>query len=204
MSYSKELMDRIVNNLMVYASGINDLGLYHGKMGIILFFAHYARYTNESVYDDFAGNLLDDVFEKINTGLSIDFESGLAGIGWGIEYLLQNQFVEGSSNDILEEVDIKIMQHDIRRFRDLSIKTGIEGISYYVSKRIDSSLKNNEALPFDKIYLSEWKTAYNNPIPPDKQILLNIINNLPDDDNIVEWELGLESGCAGWGLKQIV
>lgn len=39
--------------------------MYHGKMGVVLFFAHYASYTREPLYDDFVGELLDEICENI-------------------------------------------------------------------------------------------------------------------------------------------
>ena len=73
-----ELLYRIANHLIMHTSYFSNLGLYHGKMGIVLFFAHYARFTNCSIYDDFAGELIDDIFEDIDDELPINFESGLS------------------------------------------------------------------------------------------------------------------------------
>ena len=38
-------MRRIINNLMMYSSNIPNLGLYHGKTGIVIFLEHYAKNT---------------------------------------------------------------------------------------------------------------------------------------------------------------
>lgn len=198
------ITERIINHLMLNVSKITDLGLMHGKMGIIIFLNHYSCYMDKYIYKDIADELLDDIFERININIPIDFESGISGIGWGIEYLLENNFVEGDSNFILEEIDKKITQFDIRRFDDISIKTGIEGVSYYVSKRIKSSMVNRKSGPFDELYLSEWEFVYNRPLPSDKQILYNIIGSLPTENNIASWKLGLTNGCAGWLLKKIL
>ena len=39
------LLRRIANHLILHSIDIEDIGLFHGKMGVVLFFAHYARYT---------------------------------------------------------------------------------------------------------------------------------------------------------------
>ncbi|MDR2773648.1 MAG: hypothetical protein LBC19_02690 [Tannerella sp.] len=63
----KEILPRIANHLMINASFLSDLGLYHGKMGIVLFFAHYSRYTG----------LLNDFLYSISyTGASVNVTGG--------------------------------------------------------------------------------------------------------------------------------
>ena len=93
------LLRRIANHLILHSIDIEDIGLFHGKMGVVLFFAHYARYTDSAIYDDFAGELLEEICENIPETLPINLETGLCGIGWGIEYLIQNGFMEGDSNE---------------------------------------------------------------------------------------------------------
>lgn len=130
------LLERIANHLIIQTSVMDDIGLYYGKMGIVLFFAHYARYTGCSVYEDFADELLGEVIENISDELPINMRTGLCGIGWGIEYLIQNHFMEGDSDEILGELDEKIMERDLRRIKDLSFDTGLEGISCYIRMRL--------------------------------------------------------------------
>lgn len=199
-----EQLLRIAQHLIMHASFITDLGLYHGKMGIILFFVHYARYAGESLYDEFAGELLDEIQKEIHAGVPVNFESGLCGIGWGIEYLLQNGFMEGDSDEILTDIDGKVMERDIRRLTDRSLRTGLTGISYYIKKRLDSP-RGYGMQPFDATYLEEWENvAKDIAIPNDKLVLQSITESLPGDDEITAWSSGLENGCAGWGLKQIL
>ena len=129
---NKLLLERIARHLIMHASYASDLGLYHGKTGIVLFFAHYARYTGNRLHDEFTGELLDKVYEEIHTNLPVNFESGLCGIGWGIAYLLQNGFMDGDSDEILSEIDDRVMERDLRRITDRSVRTGLEGISLYM------------------------------------------------------------------------
>lgn len=196
-----ELLYRIANNLIMHTSYFSNLGLYHGKMGIVLFFAHYARYTNCSIYDDFAGELLDDIFDDIDDELPVNFESGLCGIGWGIEYLLQNRFLEDCSSEILSEIDEKIMEKDLTRISDTSVKTGLKGISYYIYKRINSLDGSLNIVSFDEKYLKGWNELTEiMTIPTDKDILLEIVETTPIR-SFEEWKLGINNGCAGYGLN---
>ena len=103
MSFEQNiLLNRIVNHLILHSCSLDDVGLFHGKTGVVLFFAHYARYTGIEMYDDFAEKLLEDIANNISKALPINMEFGLCGIGWGINYLIQNGFMKGDPNEILE------------------------------------------------------------------------------------------------------
>ncbi|MCD7977613.1 MAG: hypothetical protein LUG51_10820 [Tannerellaceae bacterium] len=204
ITHTDEILKRIANRLILETCTFPELSLYHGKMGILLFFVHYARYTDNPIYEDFAGKLLDEIFEEINDGLPINFEFGLCGIGWGIEYLLQNGFMEEDSDEILHELDLKIMERDLRYIQDKSIQTGLEGISYYIHKRIHSPGRLARNTLLNRQYLDEWKNIQKDThIPDDQELLLNIYGN-GTAGNLIEWKLGLENGCAGYGLKLLL
>ena len=51
----------ILNNI-----NIPYLGLSKGKMGLSLFYFHYSMHTHNSVYEQFAYELLNDIIEDIN------------------------------------------------------------------------------------------------------------------------------------------
>ena len=173
-------------------------------MGIVLFFAHYARFTNCSIYDDFAGELIDDIFEDIDDELPINFESGLCAIGWGIEYLLKNGFLEDCSSEILSEIDKKIKEKDLTRISDISVKTGLKGISDYIYKRTNSLDRSLNIVSFDEKYLKVWnKLTETMTIPSDKDILLEIVETTPIR-SLEEWKIGINNGCAGYGLKYLL
>lgn len=133
--------------------------LLEGKMGIALFFFFQARYTHNNWYEDFAGELLDDICDNLHIGLPITFADGLCGIGWGIELMKRLNFIEGDTDDILCDIDRKIMERDVRRMSDMTFEYGLEGIAIYVRSRIDSvrTIKNNQ--PFDSSYLKELEEA---------------------------------------------
>ena len=140
---------------MQQADGLSNLGLLSGKMGIIIFFSHYHTYAQNEVFDDMASSLTDEVFDKIHKKLPFGFETGLAGIGWAIEYLIQNKFVEGSSLEVCDEIDKMIMKTDPRRLGDLTLETGIAGLLHYVLAHIQGVRNQTGKLPFDDNYLKD-------------------------------------------------
>ena len=96
--------------------------------------------------------------------MPINLETGLCGIGWGIEYLIQNGFMEGDSNEILTEIDKKVMERDLRRIKDLSLETGLMGISSYINIRINNADITAIHTNFDDLFLLEWNLICNNKI----------------------------------------
>jgi lantibiotic modifying enzyme len=53
--------------LTINGSYLNDLGLFHGKMGIVLFFSELAHVSQNSAYEDLASNLLGKSMRKFIT-----------------------------------------------------------------------------------------------------------------------------------------
>lgn len=150
------LLNRIANHQLMYGSFSTDPGIGYGRMGLVLFFFHFARHTDNPLYEDFAGEIVDEIFEDMHTELSWGFESGLCGIAWGIEYLLANNFLSGDSNDILFEIDQKIMEKDLRRITDYSFTTGLDGLACYVALRLAGQ---REPVSLDKTYINELVEA---------------------------------------------
>lgn len=145
-----------IERLVLNVSFLTDLGLFHGKMGHAIFFAHYGRLVDNVSYENFAGELLEEVYEEINISLPVNMEYGLCGIGWGIEYLVGQGFMEGCTDEILKDIDELIMERDPRRMHDLSFRKGLGGILYYVMVRL-SSLRETDNLPFDSFYLESLR-----------------------------------------------
>ena len=133
---------RITNTLLLNASFIDNLGLMHGKMGIVIYFFHLASETKSQMYEDYAEELIDEIYEEISIHTLCDFENGLAGIGWGIEYLVKKGFIDADTNVVLEEID-KQINHEITYHApfDIGVLNGISGyILYFISR-----LSYNEA-----------------------------------------------------------
>jgi len=158
MKFTKdEILARTAKLLMLHGSFIHNLGLMNGKMGIAIFFYHLSRYTNRKIYDDFAGELVDEIYSEIHNHYPSDFLNGLCGIAWGIEYLIQNHFVEADANEILYDLDKMIFEWDVRKINDYTLETGLEGIARYAIARCSGKKVANITIPTD--YISELCTA---------------------------------------------
>ena len=139
----KEKLSQIARHLILNGSFLNNLGLLNGKMGIIIFFYHYAKFTGCSVYRKFADELMEELYEEISRNTPMDFGNGLCGIAWGIMYIIQNGFVK-VDEDVLGDIDEKIMERDVTKMKDFSVETGLAGIGYYAMSRL--SVKDGECL----------------------------------------------------------
>lgn len=105
------LLEKIANHYLFYGSFHSDLGLYNGKMGMVIFFFHYARYTGNSLYEDFAEEFLNEILENLHTETPISFKRGLAGIGWGMLYLIKQGFMETDIQETFKDMDEKVMEY---------------------------------------------------------------------------------------------
>jgi lantibiotic modifying enzyme len=225
------LEQQILHKLLLHSSIGQDTGLYYGKTGLIIFLMHYAEQTQKWYYETIAGELIKELTGEIHTGLPIGFSSGLSGTGWGIEYLIQNGFMEGNSLDICEAIDKKIMEPDPRRMTDLSLDTGLEGILHYVLAHIKGVMAQHATLPFDETYLSDLHRAvstisandkaseelkrlaalysrfYENRTTVDYSMSLSfIIEDMEEvtEDKLNFYPLGLKKGLSGFLLKQVM
>ncbi|WP_302534661.1 lanthionine synthetase LanC family protein [Rikenella microfusus] len=162
LNMQDELLPRMVRHLILNYSSLSSVGLLNGKMGGVLFFYLYARHTGKSYYINIADSLLDNVYEQLNDNMPVDFCSGLSGVGWGVEYLIQNKFVDADSDELLEDIDAKIMEWDVRRIKKWDLHTGLSGILYYVITRLESYDRRDRKLPFDPLYLEDLLAAIEN------------------------------------------
>lgn len=205
--------------LTINGSYLNDLGLFHGKMGIVLFFSELAHVSQNSAYEDLASNLLGEIYEEIHYDLPINLENGLCGIGWGMEYLVQHRLMEGNTDEILSDIDQKVMEINPLRMKDFSLRRGLGGIAYYVLARLNAS-RQSATLPFDKDYLNALQEAISladffhedeigfNLSESLQQVLNGQHINLQLPPFLTSYEmketsfddvlLGLENGLTGW------
>lgn len=206
----KDSLIRIANYLMMNASFQDDLGIFQGKMGCVLFFAHYSRYISQERYAEFASELLDEIYTDLNERTPVDFAYGLCGIAWGIEHLVQQGFTQGDTGDILADVNGQIMERNPLRIQDLSFEKGLEGIAYYIRIHTQSPCANTRTI--DEEYLQSLETALKTKLPMWSNprdaltlpgVLYQKMNalNITDDAKLSVYPLGIADGLAGIGLK---
>lgn len=102
---------KIANMLTLHLHEMEGVGLIDGKMGAALFYYECSRYTGVRTFNDIADDLLDDVLCNSGSIDAVGIEQGFAGIGWGINYLIRNSFVD-ASNDLLIDLEQQLFSKD--------------------------------------------------------------------------------------------
>lgn len=151
----KKELEAIYQTLTEGIASCDEPGLYTGLMGIAIFLYHYMRLDKNSLA--VADACMDRLIVNLDKISSLDLASGFAGIGWGIEYLVENEFCEGDTDDLLNEVDTLIENLNISDLIDISIASGLGGIVQYVICRMNSARKKRRKSPFSNSFI---KTLY--------------------------------------------
>jgi hypothetical protein len=133
-------LDLIANVLLINASFIENPGLLNGKMGIAIFFYHYAKYPGKKIYEEYACALIDEIYEEIDLKTPVDFANGLIGIGWGINYLIQNGYVEADTDEIMEDINKTVFQKILLDFD----QSELHGNLLYLLPLLKAKKKGND------------------------------------------------------------
>lgn len=140
-----------IHHLMLHSRDIEDNGLFRGKLGIALVLFKYAKQNKSRAIQLLAESIIEEALHSLGEKMSLDLATGLCGIGWGIEYLLQNRFMEGDSLDICEVIDKKIVMENPLFIEDVSLDTGLEGKLHYILAHIQGT--KERGAPFPPEYL---------------------------------------------------
>lgn len=100
----KELEDYAAAVIQQEMGRVESYGLMKGKMGAVLLFFELADRGENDVYRNLAEQWLDDCLEHVGE-VADNFDEGLHGIGWGIQYCIDRHFIEGDAHVILEDID---------------------------------------------------------------------------------------------------
>ena len=198
----KDELDKIADYLLLQGGGLPDPGLFHGKTGIVVALYLYAEACRDEVLRDYAWELFQQVYDSVHTLMPVGLESGLAGVGYGVTLLCKRGLLDGDLNDILADVDGKIMEHDPRRMADLSVRTGVRGLMLYLDLRRSVAPVST----FVGLYLSELQAvaARHGVAQASSPPLLSLL----DAPTFSEAEyagrpLGIDRGSAYYLLKSV-
>lgn len=150
--------ENFLNRLALHSLDAPDrIGLLTGQMGIIVVLAQYARKKHKPEVEEIADVLYDNVIKRVATMRDISFASGLSGICWGIEYLVQHGILEGPAEEICKDADAVIAEADITKMKSQTLESGTYGLWQYVWARLQGNLMAGLPLPFSSEYLQSWE-----------------------------------------------
>jgi len=104
-------LQQLASKIIPLSGFTSAFGLFNGKTGIGILLFYYSRYTQNHELGDYANYLINDTCENLSGTAYIDFDTGLIGLGWGVNHLIAKKYLKGDSDDILEEID-KLIGND--------------------------------------------------------------------------------------------
>lgn len=120
-------------------------GLVHGKIGIAIFFFHYAKLTGNELFADYAMDLIGEMLEQIHVNSPADYERGIASIGVGIDYLIRNDFLN-VEYDVCEDFDQRMVRAVMYEpWLDFSQYNGLIGYGRYWITRLHNKVSSMQA-----------------------------------------------------------
>lgn len=129
-------MKQYISGLIISAFEDNNLGLRRGLMGRTIRLYESLTYFEPSVsvcIQNFAETCLDYVLNNISKKLDItDFDNGICGIGWGIDYLISHGMVGGYSSEVLEEIDYGLLNYNVQNLDINSLRSIIKYTSAHL------------------------------------------------------------------------
>ncbi|MDH6310615.1 hypothetical protein M2451_003466 [Dysgonomonas sp. PFB1-18] len=137
------ILQEIANTISITVQCIPSNSLLTGRMGVTIFLYQYARYSNNSQYEALAESLLDKIYSQVNDDASMFFAEGLPGIGWGLNYLVQEQYVVAES-DLFDDIDDAVREITTKQFlEDLDEKIPLfsKGL-YFTARGLKEDLSN--------------------------------------------------------------
>ncbi len=141
----KQHLQQIADMLLLNGALVDCPGLIHGKTGIAVFFFHYARHAGNELFEDYAMELIEEIQEQIYATSPADYEQGIAGIGTGIDYLIQNDFL-AVGPDIFEDFDKRMYRAVMYDpWQDFSLYDGSTGYGRYWIHRLNKQAENKQA-----------------------------------------------------------
>ncbi len=193
----KYIFEDKINSLIINAFANNNIGLMYGRMGYALtlyIVSKNSPSTKSDAYKRFADHLLSNVLTTIPHNFNFSFSDGLCGIGWAVEYLIKKGFIEGDSNNVLEDLDNDIMIINPRRLDD-GLQQGLKGLLHYVLFHISNCMSQGTCIPFDNAYLKDLYLTVNERIKRTTDYnLLNLCKMYIKymDNNSLNYNYGVE------------
>lgn len=133
---------------------IEDIGVLNGLAGLALFNFHYSKTFNK---DNKIGYLIiEKCISKINEGYrKPTYCNGILGLGWAINYLIKENFIDSSNNEVLFDIDkyARFWMHLSIKEKNFDFLHGAIGCANYFLGRYNNLTEDkNQELVEDYLY----------------------------------------------------
>lgn len=126
-------MERLLSLHILRVDEMPHVGLYGGKLGLIILLYHYAHFNRNDKYKELADRLMTSAL-VIPSDFSYQFSDGLSGVGWGLLHLMKQGFVQ-IDEDVWVELDRRIMTLDRMQIQKNDAIDELAGLISYVEAR---------------------------------------------------------------------
>lgn len=198
----KEALRLIAAYFLRYGQTCIFNGLYYGKLGISIFLCHYSRFVKNERYTEKAIELIQQTKDALEQHFELYYADGLLGIGSGIEYLYAHGFLEGDSNEILEDIDniVCVLMEKAVNEVDFNKLNSIYNFENYLKWRAKN--KNIK----ESVLFSNLPKRLQDQISP-----ISAVQNEIKETSVKEYiqqihntyHMGLMNGLAGIGLHML-
>lgn len=114
-------------------------------MGIAIFFFHYAQYTKNMLFADYALDLIGEIQNQIHVNSPADYEKGIYVNSIRIDYLIRNNFLI-VEDDICEDFDQRMLRAVMYDpWLDFSLYDGLAGYGRYWISRLRYQKPSSQA-----------------------------------------------------------
>ncbi len=140
---------------------MESLGM-SGQMWKVISLFQQSQSDDNSQIEENALFALDSLLEaSTEREIGFSYADGLCGIGVGVEYLLQEGFIEGDANEVLRHFDTLLFRIiTTRPSIDTGIAQGMLGIAYYFYYRLKAQTTSEAPqvirIKEHLIYLIDW------------------------------------------------
>ena len=157
-----------VYRLMLKCNDMVSRGFLTGRIGVVVALMEYAHKYKVTPISDFCIFSINKTITNIPDNVSLDFESGMLGIGFALDYLRFLELVDIDTSVVCEAIDKRVMHYSVLRMRDLTLEKGLEGLLMYVNIHM---YNNKGKSIFAESFFAEIREAIN-------QLPINISDSL--------------------------
>lgn len=213
---------------------VKDISLYHGIVGFSILFFLFARHTGKPKWSQKARFLIGEVKNSIVLvkDPKISLSEGIAGVGWGLLYLVDNEFITYQEvSGVLCRIDSQLASISPKRMKDHTLETGVTGLAAYCSARIGFNKRHHVPSVFPDDFIDELIEAsqYECQNTGNSTNVIHLSQNLQssllkdpnwanltiDFNDIIElptsliknqdyWEANLKYGCLGYAINLLI
>lgn len=126
-------------------------GLIGGKMGLCIHLFQTARLSKNNKYEVIATDLLENIYENISLCREFDFgKYGILGVAAGIQFLIEENYVQGNANEVLGEIDT-LVRNSVFECLSQSLSR-LSDLLDYLILRLKYNLSLNEPVQIQQLY----------------------------------------------------